>query len=203
MCGCSRRWHSHREVLSRVSTCFILPLWDNRIKTSSAPLHHPPTHPVPPFSFTASLTAHTQLQHTSWFMSMHKTVFIWAEFLSPRWIYDQQLWTQPGNFGPASILACFHSQHLTNQSKKKAEAGRLLVWWGVVDCISCSWLVLICILSVFPGHFLLHLLFISCINMSILAEGVTYCRRLWPSVGFQATKWTFTNHKPRKSRHCF
>lgn len=49
MCGCSRRWHSHREVLSRVSTCFIPPLWDDRIKISSASLpSHPFGSPPPP-----------------------------------------------------------------------------------------------------------------------------------------------------------
>lgn len=62
MCGCSRRWHSHREVLSRVSTCFILPLWDDRIKTSSTPLRSPPIR-LSPFSFTAS---HNTYTHALW-----------------------------------------------------------------------------------------------------------------------------------------
>lgn len=52
MCVCSWRWrrrqrrHSRREALSRVSTCFIPPRWDDRIKTSSPP--HPHLHPSLP-----------------------------------------------------------------------------------------------------------------------------------------------------------
>ena len=97
VCGCSRRWHSHREVLSRVSTCFIPPQWDNRIKTSSAPLQHPPQDPSPIRLYPPFTHSHMHIhKYTHTHKHTHTHWGRWQHSVNSSWIYaNREVLTMP------------------------------------------------------------------------------------------------------------
>lgn len=122
MRGCSRRWHSHREVLSRVSSCSILPQWDDVIKKNQA---GPCTPSVP---YPSSYFPHP----CTWYLHTPKSPRTRLNLCQLRTVFWPCLWcASPNIWSPAAACTVLQQNSYSTLNAPSLRPVVMLSQWSL------------------------------------------------------------------------